>query len=506
MPKRRLPINMNDRNAILQHRAEIIKQSLCVIIPTYNNGNTVCDVVVRAYRQCENVIVVNDGCTDNTTEQLGSLSCPIVIVNHQKNCGKGDALVSGFRKALEMGFKYAISIDSDGQHYPEDIPVLVKAEADHPGALVIGSRNLEGKEMSGGSRFANVFSNFWFTVQTGQRLPDTQTGYRLYPLRNMKWLRLITSRYESELELMVFASWNGIRLVPVPVNVYYPIRSARVSHFRPFYDFARISLLNTVLCIGAVLYGYPRRLLLGIRSIIYTVFSFASFLLGAFFLTLYSLVYLGILRATEKRKQKYHKLLCRVARFVVRHIPGTSFSFNNPHGETFDKPAIIICNHQSHLDLMCAMMLTHKMVILTKKWVWNNPFYGFIIRFAEFYPVMEGKDKTIEYIRNVIQRGYSVFIYPEGTRSANCSIQHFHRGAFYFAEKLGLDIIPVIEHGPGIVLPKTACTLRTGEIRVDVGKRISPYDGSFGNGFRERCRNFHEYYKREYQLIDDSFM
>lgn len=499
---------MSPDNINLQHRIEIVAENLCVIIPTYNNGNTVCDVVERAYKQCKNIIVVNDGSTDDTAGRLEgfALNHHVTVISHPQNRGKGQALISGFHKAVEQGFKYAITIDSDGQHYPEDIPVLVEAEAENPSSMIIGSRSLGGKDMSGGSRFANKFSNFWFMVQTGKYLPDTQTGYRLYPLHKMKWLSIVTSRYESELELMVFASWHGVELIPVSINVYYPKREERISHFRPFYDFARISLLNTVLCLGAVLYGYPRRLLLRARSIAYTVFSLVFFLVGALVLTIFVLLYLGLFKNTEKKRHNYHRLLCGIARFVVKHIPGTSFTLNNPHGETFEKPAIIISNHQSHFDLMCAMMLTPKLVILTKKWVWNNPFYGFIIRFAEFYPIMEGTDSTVEYIQNVVRRGYSVLIYPEGTRSEDCSIQHFHRGAFYFAEQLGLDILPIIEYGPGHVLPKKGWTLRPGCMRVDVMRRILPDDKSFGDGFREQAKRLNEYYKKEYQLIEDFYV
>ena len=145
------------------------------------------------------------------------------ILDLGHNRGKGIALREGFRYALKSGFAYAITLDGDGQHFPEDIPVLVEANIKHPGALIVGARkNLENAERSGGSKFANKFSNFWFAVQTGHYLPDTQTGYRLYPLKKLRALSLTTSRYEAELEFMVFASWTGVKLVSVPVNVYYP--------------------------------------------------------------------------------------------------------------------------------------------------------------------------------------------------------------------------------------------------------------------------------------------
>ncbi len=142
------------------------------------------------------------------------------IVTLEKNSGKGAALKAGFRKALDMGFSYAITLDGDGQHYPKEISRFLEANREHPWTLIVGSRNQEGINRSKGSNFANRFSNFWFWVQTGRRLSDTQTGYRLYPLKRLHGLSLLTSRYEAELELLVFASWHGTEIVEIPIDVY----------------------------------------------------------------------------------------------------------------------------------------------------------------------------------------------------------------------------------------------------------------------------------------------
>lgn len=238
------------------------RQNICVVVPTYNNGGTIADVLRRILLITDRVILVIDGSTDDTRQQLRQMGdTPIDIVDCHLNQGKGYALVAGFRRALELGYDYAITIDSDGQHFPEDIPLFVEASQQMPDALIVGSRNLEQENMSGGSLFANKFSNFWFTVQTWRSLPDTQTGFRLYPLHKLSGFRWITSRYEAELELLVFAAWHGVRLVSLPIRVYYPPKEERVSHFRPAADFARISVLNTVLCFLAVVYGWPRMLL-----------------------------------------------------------------------------------------------------------------------------------------------------------------------------------------------------------------------------------------------------
>lgn len=239
-----------------------------VIIPTYNNAGTIRLVVERVAKMHSDIIVVNDGCTDNTSKILDELvmSLGIICVSYTKNRGKGYALRKGFEKARALGYEYAITIDSDGQHTPEDIPHLIQAIAydNGCGVLVVGSRNLHADDMPSRNTFANKFSNFWFHVQTGEFLPDTQTGFRLYTLRRLPNLHLLTSRYESELELLVFSAWKGVRMITVPVHVYYPPEGERVSHFRPFWDFFRISLLNTFLCLLSIIYGYPRK---GLRKL-----------------------------------------------------------------------------------------------------------------------------------------------------------------------------------------------------------------------------------------------
>lgn len=232
--------------------------TFCAVIPTYNNARTVADIVERTLAVCPQVIVVNDGSTDDTLAVLEPLKENIQLITYPRNRGKGHALRLGLEAARKAGYDYAVTLDSDGQHSPEEIPTLVAAAVDDD-TLVVGSRNIQADGMPAGNTFANRFSNFWFRLQTGIKLPDTQTGFRLYPLNLLPCLALLTARYESELELLVFSAWRGVRLVPVSVSVSYP--ADRVTHFRPFWDFFRISLLNSVLCILAIVYGYPRMLL-----------------------------------------------------------------------------------------------------------------------------------------------------------------------------------------------------------------------------------------------------
>ena len=231
----------------------------CIIVPVYNNVGTINGVVQRILRFCQDVIVVDDGSTDGSSDSLEDLGA--VVVRYEKNRGKGYALKTGFKEAKARGFERAITIDADGQHFPEDIPAFAAEVKEHPDAMLVGSRNLRMENMPGGNTFANKFSNFWFRLQTGVNLPDTQSGFRLYQLTRIGKLHLLTSRYEAELELLVFQCWKGVQMRPVGIRVYYPPEGERVTHFRPFRDFFRISVLNTVLCVFALFYGLPSRLL-----------------------------------------------------------------------------------------------------------------------------------------------------------------------------------------------------------------------------------------------------
>jgi glycosyltransferase involved in cell wall biosynthesis len=251
------------KHFILHQEKKYIKlnKAICIIIPTYNNDQTLAQVIDSVLKYLPSVIVVNDGSTDGTHEILKRYKEKLEIVSYEKNRGKGFAISRGFDRAEQLGYTHAITIDSDGQHYASDIPQFVKAAQDNPNALIVGSRNLTQNNMPKKNTFANKFSNFWFTVQTAHRLSDTQTGYRLYPLQKMKGLRPLTSRYEAELEILVRCAWRNIPIKSIPIQVFYAPEGKRVTHFRPVADFARISLLNTVFVILAIIYGYPSMML-----------------------------------------------------------------------------------------------------------------------------------------------------------------------------------------------------------------------------------------------------
>lgn len=238
---------------------EELKRIKCgILIPTYNNDGTVATVAQDALKYCYDVYVVNDGCTDNTLAELAKVE-NIHVVGYEKNQGKGVALKTGMKAMVEAGFDFAITLDADGQHKVEDIPLLIQNIGDKKNILVAGVRNVYTQEgMPAKNGFANKFSNFWFKVETGIDFPDTQCGMRLYPIAEMAKHHYFSTKYEFELEVLVRSVWQGTELIAQPIHVYYPPAEERVTHFRPFQDFSRISVLNTILVTIALLYIKPR--------------------------------------------------------------------------------------------------------------------------------------------------------------------------------------------------------------------------------------------------------
>jgi len=445
--------------------------NLCALIPTYNNGSTIVDVVRRTCSVVRTVIVAVDGSTDDTLSVLEATQLPCVIIAWPKNKGKGYALKRGFDKALELGCDYCVTIDGDGQHYPEDIPLLIEQERLHRGSIIVGARiNKKGQE--GKAAFANRFSNFWFMIQTGLKLADTQSGFRLYPLRKIGY-RCITRRYESELELLVFGAWRNVPIYSASVRVYYPPKTERVSHFRPAYDFTRISLLNCVLCILALVYGLPSRYWR-------TPYCELAFFLAAWWCRI--------------GKGDLHERISRGAKWVMNHLAGQRLKLINKP-QTTDGPVLYIANHTSMYDILSVLSINAKTVVLAQGWVYSNPFFGKLAQRAKFYSVVDGIESIMPKLREAVADGYSVLIFPEGTRSITGDIIRFHRGAFYVAEELNLPIQPLLIRGMYEVLSKAEFRLGKGNPSMEFLPIVMPDDISFGIGYRKRAKGFERYYR-----------
>ena len=193
-----------------------------VVIPTYNHAGTLAEVIAGVKRYCADIFVVNDGSTDMTAQLLATIP-DIRIIAYPHNRGKGYALRTGLLAAAAAGFRYAITIDSDGQHYPEDIPAFIERIEAFPDRLLVGARNLTAENMPSKNTFANRFSNFWYKVETGHTLQDTQSGFRLYPLRKLGRMRTLCRRYEFEVEILVRAAMRGVVSIIRPKENVSPI-------------------------------------------------------------------------------------------------------------------------------------------------------------------------------------------------------------------------------------------------------------------------------------------
>jgi len=238
-------------------------------------------------------------------------------------------------------------------------------------------------------------------------------------------------------------------------------------------------------------------------SLLKSVFAFTYFILASALLTLigFFLIKLNPF-AKEKGKYFYHFLLSKFTGSLIYVMVNVKKKILNPAREDFSKPAVIICNHQSFLDILSLVMLHPKLILLTNNWVWNSPVFGAVVRMADYYPVIaEGAEKSIGLLAERIKQGYSVVVFPEGRRSVNGEINRFHKGAFYLVERLKIDILPIILHGTGYTMTRGDFMLKDGRITLKFLERIEPDDTKFGKGYAERSKQIGRYFREEYRIL-----
>ncbi|MFZ1980725.1 MAG: glycosyltransferase family 2 protein [Smithella sp.] len=210
------------------------------VIPVYNHAGTVAQVVWDAQALSFPVFVVDDGSTDNTYDQIKGIE-GIKILRHDQNQGKGAAIMTGFAAASAVA-DFAITIDADGQHYPQDAKKLIKAIPKKTRPIVVGARDyMPDEHVPWTSKFGRKFSNFWVRTAGGPTISDTQSGFRVYPLPEALNLKTKARRFQFEVEILVQAKRDGMGVIEAPVRVNYNPGGARISHFRPFVDFLRNS-------------------------------------------------------------------------------------------------------------------------------------------------------------------------------------------------------------------------------------------------------------------------
>jgi len=219
------------------------KVNFTIVIPVYNHAKTLRAVTQRALEVEDTVIVVDDGSTDGGLDTLKGLD--IHLLQHPANRGKGAAILTAAKASRRLGTTHIVTMDADGQHDPADFRQFVPLAKRFPAAIIVGKRNFRGINVPAITRFGRHFSNFWLRVQTGQSIGDSQSGFRVYPLKVLERLKLRQSGFAFEVEVLVKAAWAGVELSEVDISVHYPPPHERISHFNFLTDNLKPTLLNT---------------------------------------------------------------------------------------------------------------------------------------------------------------------------------------------------------------------------------------------------------------------
>ena len=241
-----------------------------------------------------------------------------------------------------------------------------------------------------------------------------------------------------------------------------------------------------------------------IGSILNTLYCFLYFLLGCILSQIYMLILMPLPMKRATKKLAFHKMVYWFTRIFLSTMITVRTVRKNPFNETYEKPAVIIANHQSFIDILLLLSTSPKIVMLTNSWVWNSPFFGWIVKYADFHHTEDGYEVLAERLKERVDEGYSVVVFPEGTRSADCSIQRFHKGAFYLAQLLKVDILPMLIYGAGqISAKKQGFYIKSGIVATKTLKRVEFGDTSFGTTYQEQAKNFRKLYVEQYRIFND---
>lgn len=243
-----------------------------------------------------------------------------------------------------------------------------------------------------------------------------------------------------------------------------------------------------------------------LSGLLVTVWFFGLFVVGC--LLMMGVALLLILLPVKRRKKK--QLFSRIMMYMLRIFLKAAWIARrenvNPGNETFEKPAVIIANHQSFVDILVMLSLAPKLVMVTNRWVWHSPVFGKIVQYADFVQTEDGYEKVLHHLRDKVAQGYSVVVFPEGTRSADCQVHRFHKGAFYLAEKLQLDILPVVLYGTGMIISKRQpFYVKRGVLCTRILPRILYTDASYGVTYQERSKAIAKTFRRAYQETCDIY-
>lgn len=232
-----------------------------------------------------------------------------------------------------------------------------------------------------------------------------------------------------------------------------------------------------------------------------TFVTYTFFVGGAILLTIVGFVLKLIPVGKQRIKIIYHSLLRACAWFVIYVEPNVKKRIIGITSETFARPSVIIANHTSFLDILLTVMLHPKLILLTNQWVWDSPVFGGVVRLADYYPVSEGAEDSVDRLRHRVEEGYSIVVFPEGSRSPDGKIKRFHKGAFYLTETFNIPIRPLLIHGASDAIPKGSFILNEGQLTLKFLPPIEPADTRYGEKYAQRTKEISRYFKAEYKTL-----
>jgi len=278
-----------------------------------------------------------------------------------------------------------------------------------------------------------------------------------------------------------------------------------------------LSVITTIAGVGVMIFAKHPALYTISKVSLIGIFSaaFVSFILQPLLFRLF--IYFGTIgllfslyasivmklrpNSVLKENLGFHQWVSKFMGSVLYTNPFVGKKVLNPHEEEFEKPAMIIANHTSFLDILCLGMLHPKMIFLVNDWVYNSPIFGSAAKLVGAYPVSGGVENGEAYLKKKIAQGFSIIAFPEGTRSTSNKIKRFHKGAFYLAEQLHMDILPVLIHGNSEVLPKGSFVIRDGSITVELLPRITPDDNTYGSSYTQQGKLIGSYFRHEFRRL-----
>lgn len=236
------------------------------------------------------------------------------------------------------------------------------------------------------------------------------------------------------------------------------------------------------------------------KGIIISLFAFTYFLLGSLLISFIGVVLFKLIPVKSSRKKYFYHVLLKHFTWSLVYIMGNVKKqiFHRELAD-FSKPVVLIANHSSFLDILLTVSLHPKLILLTNRWVWNSPVFGAAVRVAEYYPVMEGAENTIPQLEGKVREGYSIVVFPEGTRSVDGTIGRFHKGAFYIAQQLKLDVLPLLIHGASHTMSKGFFYLKDSRMSLKFLPPIAHDDVRYGTELRDRSKSIGFYFRSEFE-------